>query len=528
MTTQKSAFSFDNAIQNPFMRALDQKNPFVVAASDDVPENAPEGSYTYAIVKTAPEVPAAEVETQAMAVELVISWGTSVLAIEHLSPVRDFVIGEDEAGKKADFLVSEDKIGQKRFTLVRAAGDKATLEIPASAKGSVTSEGKKQAIAAGASIALTEGVAAELEIGGLTFKVATVKAARKIAGGVRLDNQSLPYAGLSLLVHASLLAAAAFFMPNAAMADSDEISNDQRYYMTQALKTIAEREQDKRDEGAVDDSKKKDDGEGGKGARAKNEEGKMGSDVSKNKSGRYAIAGDKDNKDVHIGRNAAIDDAMRYTIIGVLNSGLGGDPNAPRAAWGRDDSFGNDAVSKLGNMWGPNIDDAAGAGGLGLTGVGEGGGGIFEGVGLGRDIATIGHGSGCRGTNGCGDGFGNGGVRLSKGHKVTTPVVRVGTSQVNGHLPSEVIQRVVRQNFGRFKFCYQDGLRSDPSLQGRVTVRFVIGRDGAISSVQNGGSDLPNAGVVSCVVRAFYGLSFPAPESGIVTVTYPIVFSPSN
>jgi hypothetical protein len=29
-------------------------------------------------------------------------------------------------------------------------------------------------------------------------------------------------------------------------------------------------------------------------------------------------------------------------------------------------------------------------------------------------------------------------------------------------------------------------------------------------------------------VRAFYGLSFPQPEHGIVTVTYPFMFSPSN
>ena len=30
------------------------------------------------------------------------------------------------------------------------------------------------------------------------------------------------------------------------------------------------------------------------------------------------------------------------------------------------------------------------------------------------------------------------------------------------------------------------------------------------------------------IPRAFYGLSFPHPDSGIVTVTYPIVFSAAN
>jgi hypothetical protein len=34
--------------------------------------------------------------------------------------------------------------------------------------------------------------------------------------------------------------------------------------------------------------------------------------------------------------------------------------------------------------------------------------------------------------------------------------------------------------------------------------------------------------VVSCVVRSFYGLSFPPPDAGIETVTYPLLFSPSG
>lgn len=44
-------------------------------------------------------------------------------------------------------------------------------------------------------------------------------------------------------------------------------------------------------------------------------------------------------------------------------------------------------------LWGDHVGDSYGAGGLGLSGVGEGGGGIGEGIGLGS-IGTIGHGSG--------------------------------------------------------------------------------------------------------------------------------------
>src|SRR5690606_34518880 len=37
--------------------------------------------------------------------------------------------------------------------------------------------------------------------------------------------------------------------------------------------------------------------------------------------------------------------------------------------------------------------------------------------------------------------------------------------------------------------------------------------------------DLPDSGVVSCTLSSFYGLTFPQPEGGIVTVIYPIGFN---
>ena len=59
-------------------------------------------------------------------------------------------------------------------------------------------------------------------------------------------------------------------------------------------------------------------------------------------------------------------------------------------------------------------------------------------------------------------------------------------------------------------------------------MKFVVDRSGAVSTVQDGGSDLPDQGTVGCVVRSFGNLSFPQPEGGHVTVTYPILFSPGD
>ena len=238
----------------------------------------------------------------------------------------------------------------------------------------------------------------------------------------------------------------------------------------------------------------------------------------------YSVKGPKDNPDPHIARQAALRDAAQFGMMGLLNSGAGGDPNAPTVPWGRDDSLSKDAISARGNMWGDQIGDSFGAGGLGLSGIGkgEGGGGRGEGIGLGN-IGTLGHGGG----TGTGQGFGSGSGRLSGVARTKPPSVRMGATSVSGRLPPEVIQRIVRQNFGRFRLCYENGLRTSPNLQGQVTVSFVIGTEGNVSSV-SAKTDMSDAAVSSCVSKAFNGLTFPKPEGGVVKVTYPINFSPGE
>jgi len=172
------------------------------------------------------------------------------------------------------------------------------------------------------------------------------------------------------------------------------------------------------------------------------------------------------------------------------------------------------------------------------TGNGKQGGGAGLGVGLDR-VGTVGHTNGPPGAGtggqggpprlgfGISGGWGRWSSHIRGSHRTRGPIVRWGEGvSVSGRLPPEAIQRIIRQNFGRFRGCYEQGLFKNPTLAGRVTVRFVIGRDGAVSSVADGGSDVPDRAMVGCVVRAFYGLSFPQPEGGVVNVAYPIVFSP--
>ena len=132
------------------------------------------------------------------------------------------------------------------------------------------------------------------------------------------------------------------------------------------------------------------------------------------------------------------------------------------------------------------------------------------------------------GPGGPDDGIGGSRAPRQATHTATAPRVRDSVATISGHVRPEVIQRVVRQNFGRFRFCYEAGLRANPSLEGRVVVRFLIDRTGAVGLAGEAGSDLADTKVVQCVVRAFADLSFPSPEGGMVTVVYPIVFSASD
>lgn len=97
---------------------------------------------------------------------------------------------------------------------------------------------------------------------------------------------------------------------------------------------------------------------------------------------------------------------------------------------------------------------------------------------------------------------------------------------MKGDMPLEIIGRIVRQNFGRLRMCYEAGLKRDPNLSGRVAVEFVIDRDGSVTSAVDGGSDLPDQEVVRCIANAYRQLTFPAPPKGPVELIYPFVFSP--
>ncbi len=499
---------------------------------------------TYAMVKAGPDVLPDEVEVaHASAIEVMVLWDSNVLHVSHLAPPRSFFVGEESGDKVGcDYFIPSETLGTTRAPIVTSRGLGAALTILPRSRGYVDIPGQGKVsladlISTGRArpsgemsgaheYELPAGAKARMEIDGsaLAFQVSAVNAGKKLPGGIlaTMEPAAFLFTGLSFLLHMGLVAVFAFFMPHMGADDSEDIDRDQILMMQKLLNAAAEREQEERKDTEVTETAP-DQKEGGTGTRAKGEEGSMGNPNTKDSGHKYGVQGPKDNPDPHLAKQAALQEAAQFGMIGLISTMGGGDPNAPTAPWGREESSGADEKSARGNMFGDTIGDSFGAGGLGLSGVGEGGGGRGEGIGLGN-FGGLGHGAG----TGTGQGIGNGRGRLGGGHKVSAPRIREGATSVNGRLPPEVIQRIVRQNFGRFRLCYENGMKNNPNLQGRVAVKFIIDRSGAVSLTADGGSDLPDQGVVQCVVRGFGNLSFPQPEGGMVTVVYPIMFNPGD
>jgi hypothetical protein len=373
-----------------------------------------------------------------------------------------------------------------------------------------------------------------IQLGAFTVFMRGVEENKELAPSMveTIFGGAMPQIGGSALAHGLLVAAFAFFMPALGAADEDGVARDQILQMKALLNAAAEQdvEPPPADDKAAD--MQTSDHSGGKKAEGK--EGQMGkNDVQSTKNAMWTAAGDAKPEDAQLARERLRREAMDFGMIGLLNMGAPSDPNAPAVPWGSQLN-GSDPISHAGNLWAGDPGDVFGWGGLNLSGTGDGGGchgADCKGIGL-NDVGGLGKSLDNRigsGTCMVGPCNGHGSAIVGGGHKPVGPSMRQPLDfQAGGRIPKDVIQREVRLHAGQMRGCYEDGLRTNPSLQGRVEVKFVIGRDGSITIAQDtANSDLPNPAVRACVVKQFYNLSFANP-GGTVQVTYPLTFVPSE
>ena len=209
-------------------------------------------------------------------------------------------------------------------------------------------------------------------------------------------------------------------------------------------------------------------------------------------------------------------EAASFGLVGFLRSTAALAPTEPKHWWLRDDVGPHDLATAAHKMWDAAAEDLGSIGGLHLSGVGRGGGRTV-GLVTRQNVDTVGKGVGALDLDGFDDRPGG----VPGGHAARSPA-GAGVR----HVPADVIQRIVHSHLGQFGICYDVALRTNPTLAGRVVVKFVIDNAGAVAMASDAGSDLPDADVVGCVVRAMTTLSFPESGDSLVTVVYPLSFRP--
>ncbi len=87
--------------------------------------------------------------------------------------------------------------------------------------------------------------------------------------------------------------------------------------------------------------------------------------------------------------------------------------------------------------------------------------------------------------------------------------------------------RIVRNQLGAFRGCYEGARRRHPALAGSLELRFTIGTSGRVTSVTTEGlASAPELG--SCVVSSVRDLVFPRPEGGDANLSIPFYFGPDG
>ncbi len=157
---------------------------------------------------------------------------------------------------------------------------------------------------------------------------------------------------------------------------------------------------------------------------------------------------------------------------------------------------------------GPGMGGTQGSGGVQTSLYGKGI--VSAPLGAGGNLNGAG-GYGTKGKGGGKAGFG----KLSLVGSAGTSVIPVGTEVISGGgLSNEDIWAVIRRNQGQIRFCYEQGLQSDPKLKGVVRTNFTINSNGQVAKISIAGTTLNSKIVEDCISLRIKSWKFPLPQGG--------------
>jgi len=437
--------------------------------------------------------------------EVVVRWGETLLEVAHVAPRR----APPEAPLEAPAVVER--------------GGRLCCLVPEGARGSLVAHGAYRSVAGledarelGAGVlVLSDDVSARVELGALTYEVRPTAGAREVPRSIGAGAVPAWIAG-SALLHVPLAVMFALAPPRPATLVLDRVAQARRLVRIEEapMEVLAW-------------------GVGGTGERHAESEGAMGTPEERPTGRRYAVPRERRDAARTMARERVHEVMQSVGALGAIDAVIR-TWDAPISPYGAEQANGDDRLAALGALMGNVIGSNGGADGLGMRGSGHGGGGRGEGtIGL-RALQTLGLPAGCTDDDCQGSSrlaLGQGGLaRCGEpgGRCGAVPTIRCGggasgrgcAADAQGSLSREVIRRTVRRHLGEIRFCYEQGLRDDPSLEGRLSVQWMIGADGRVASAALASSDLHRAAVEQCVLSAVRRWSFPTSD-GPTGVTYP-------
>ncbi len=109
------------------------------------------------------------------------------------------------------------------------------------------------------------------------------------------------------------------------------------------------------------------------------------------------------------------------------------------------------------------------------------------------------------------------------------PPVTALPPTVEGALSKEDVRRTVARYRREIRYCYEKRLNVDRDLNGKVSVKFVIGGTGDVLFARVFESTMPDPEVGRCMEQRMMRWRFPKPAGGgQVTVRYPFLFRPTH
>ena len=131
---------------------------------------------------------------------------------------------------------------------------------------------------------------------------------------------------------------------------------------------------------------------------------------------------------------------------------------------------------------------------------------------------------------------GGAGQQQQEGERIVERVIRgrvnagaLEDESGSGVFDPSIVTRQIRARIRAIQTCYERELRNNPTLAGRVLVRFTIQPTGTVSGATAQENTTGSPAVASCVVNTIRRFRFnPGPEGGNVTFAYPFVFAPQQ